>query len=131
MVEPTPHDRERQSHAQYAEQHSDPQYQVRERPLHEAWRRFNREYFGARLKPPHIGFGRTAHRSLAHCVAATGYGGKLEMTLNPGLVFGTNREWVLNGWPAATLASPPAQGTWRVIEDLLLRLTVRQHVIEV
>jgi hypothetical protein len=47
----------------------------------------------------------------------------VQITLNAGLVFGTNRDWVVQVWPAA--------GTRRFIDDLLLRLTVRQFVLEV
>jgi len=92
--------------------------------LHRYWARFNEERLGGRMQPPHILFTRTAPRSLGHCEGLTGYGGRLQITLNEGLVFGTNHEWVVRPWP-------PAIGTRLFIQDLLERLAVRQFVLEI
>jgi hypothetical protein len=73
---------------------------------------------------PHLDLGRTASRNLGDCDPATGYGGKVQFSLNVGLVFGTNSDWVIHRWP-------PAQGTWRFLNDLLLRFSTRQYLLEV
>src|SRR6266545_1209704 len=118
------HEDERQAYPQFASLHAEEAYRTRLAELYATWREFNREYFGGRLFEPHLAIGRTAPRSLGHTTRTTDYGGQVQTTLNAGLVFGTNRDWVVRPWP-------PAPGTGRFIEDLLLRLTVRQFVAEV
>ena len=86
--------------------------------------RFNQEFFDGRLVEPHLAIDRTAPRSLGHCARNTGYGGRVQITLNSGLVFGSNPDWVVRAWP-------PAEGVKRFIDDFLLRYTVRQFVVEV
>jgi hypothetical protein len=123
MATKNPHDEERESRADFATRRSVPAFQTRLDPLYDWWGRFNRDHFGGRLKPPHIDIGRTAPRSLGECAPTTGYGARIAVVLNEGLVFGTNRDLVLHPWP-------PAPGTGRMIADLLLRFTVRQSVLE-
>lgn len=125
------HVTERTGQALYASRDSDPQYRLLQAPLHERRREISRGYFGDRLADVHIDLGRTAHRSLCHCERLTGSGAQIQFSINAGLAFGTRRDWVVNPWPPATPASPPAVGTWRMLEDLLFRQTVRQHVIEI
>jgi len=116
-------DEERTRYETYASNYAEEEYRERLATLYTRWRGFNQESFGGRLREPHLGFGRTAPRSLGHCARTTEYGGQLRITLNERLVFGTNQAWVVNPWP-------PAVGTRLFIEDLLLRFTVRQFVLE-
>jgi hypothetical protein len=123
MPAPASHDEERHSYTEFACQHGLPAYRWRLADLYVARHRFNETYCGGRLLAPHLSLDRTAPRSFGHCATTTGYGGKIQLTLNDGLVFGTKRDWVVRPWP-------PAQGTGRFIEDMLLRLTVRHFVME-
>src|SRR5947209_6452326 len=127
----TRQDAERLNHRAFVISDAEPGYRERQARLHGCWGRWNAEYFGGRLVPPHIVFDRTAPTGLVDCDRVTGSGARLQITLNEGLVFGTNRAWVVHAWPPARPDDPPAEGTGRLIEDLLLRATVRQHVIEV
>jgi len=124
MTSDSIHDEERSRYESFASNHAEEEYRQRMAILYTCWHRFNQEYFGGRLREPHLGFGRTAPRSLGHCAEKTQYGGQIQITLNERLVFGTNLAWVVNPWP-------PAVGTRLFIEDLLLRFTVRQFVLEV
>jgi hypothetical protein len=118
------HQEERQAYAEFARAHAEEDYRTRLAELYAAWRQFNDGFFRGRLLEPHLALDRTAPRSLGHCAPTTGYGGQVQITLNAGLVFGSNRDWVVRPWPTA-------QGTKRFLDDLLLRLTVRQFVVEV
>jgi len=118
------HDAERQLEAAFAINDSHEEYRIRMDPLYAFWHSLNKEYWGGRLVEPHIGFGPTHPRTPGYCAPATLNGGSVQITLNGGLVFGTNSKWVVNPWL-------PAVGTRLCIEDLLLRLTVRQYVLEV
>jgi hypothetical protein len=95
------HDDERNRYEDYASNHGDEEYRQRLAVLYRYWRRFNGEYFGGRLREPHLGFGRTAPRSLGHCARTTEYGGQLLILMNDRLLFGTNLAWVVNPWPPA------------------------------
>jgi hypothetical protein len=123
MPVPASHEEERHSYTEFACQHGLQGYRRRLADLYASWHRFNNDWFGGRLLEPHLTLDRTAPRSLGHCTTTTGYGGKVQLTLNDGLVFGTNRDWVVRPWP-------PASGTGRFVEDLLLRLTTQQFVME-
>lgn len=128
MATRTTHDEERLAYADFAILHSDEIYRTRLAELYASWGEFNEEFFAGeghptgRLRVPHLAIGRSAPRSLGHCSGTTDYGGKVQLTLNAGLVFGTNLEWVVSPLPAV--------GTRRFINDLLLRLAVRQYVLE-
>lgn len=117
------HMNERRGYTDFATRLADESYRSLMADLYDSWRNSNRELFDGKLVEPHLAFGRTAPRSLGHCAATTGYGGRLEITLSEALVFGTNRDWTVRPWPA--------EGTRSCIEDLLLRLTVRQYCLEV
>ena len=123
MITPVSHDEERRAYADFASRHGEAQYRAPLAELYATWLGFSNEYFAGRLLEPHLAFGRTAPRSLGHCQQTTGYGGRLQITFNDGLVIAPNRDWVINPWPAP--------GLQRFVEDLLLRFTVRQHVLEV
>jgi len=115
-------DQERERYTRFATQEADPAYQSVLKPLYESWRRWNQDYCAGQLLLPHLAFGPTPSRTLGYCAAATQYGGHLQITLNAGLVFGTNPRWVVRPWPA--------DGIRLFIEDLLLRLTIRHYVLE-
>jgi hypothetical protein len=120
---PASHDEERHAYADFASRHGEAQYRAPLAALYSDWDRFNKDFFAGRLLEPHLAFGRTAPRSLGHCELTTGYGGKLQITINDGLVIAPHREWVASPWPA--------EGLRRFVADLLLRFTVRQFVMEV
>ena len=61
------HDEERSRYEAYASTHSEEEYRERMAILYVCWRRCNQEHFGGQLRKPHLGFGRTAPRSLGHC----------------------------------------------------------------
>jgi hypothetical protein len=122
------HQEERRAYADFASSHAEEDFRSRLDVLYTAWRRFNEHYFDKRLVEPHLAIGRTAPRSLAHCAETTEYGGHLHVVLNAGLVFGTNPAFVVNPWRPED--DHPASGTQAFIEDLLLRLTVKQAVLE-
>lgn len=115
-------DQERKLHKDFVFISADTAHRERLVPLHRRHEQWNSRFFGGRLKPPHLGLGMPPARSLAACRPGTDYGGKVQMTLHERLAFGTDPEWLVRPWPAV--------GVCRLIEDLLLRLTVRQHVIE-
>src|SRR5690349_3996263 len=121
MVAPTSHNEERRAYPDFASRHAETQYRAPLAELYATWLRFNNDFIAARLLEPHLAFGRTALPSLRHCEPTTGYGGQLRITVNQGLVIDPNRDWVLNRWP------PP--GLLPFAEDLLLRFTLRQHVL--
>jgi hypothetical protein len=123
MIPVSPLNEERRRYQEFATQHSEEEHRVRLADCYAATSEFNRDHFGNSLREPHICFGRTAPRSLGHCSEVTGYGAPVQITLNQALVFGTNRDWVVNGWPAG--------GTRRFIRDLLLRFITQQYVLEV
>lgn len=123
MTTPGLHDEERRRYRDFATGHSEEEYRVRLADAYEARTAYNQDFYDNRLREPHILFAVTAARSLGRCTATTGYGGKLEISLNESLMFGTNPDWTVRPWPA--------EGTRRFIHDLLLRLTVRQFVLEV
>ena len=114
---------ERRRQREFAMEHAEPEYRTPLQRLHQDWTDWNVTHFGGKLVEPHIGFGRTAPRSLGHCSPTTKYGGRLDITLNEGLFFGPNRDWIIHPLPA--------EGASRFVEDLLLRFTVRQYVLEV
>jgi hypothetical protein len=115
-------DEERQAYAEFARLYGEERYRERLQKFYGVWRAFNEDFFEAALREPHLTLGRTAPRSLGHCSPITDYGGEVQVTLNARLVFGDNTEWVVRAWPA--------EGSKRFIDDLLLRLTVRQFVVE-
>jgi hypothetical protein len=116
-------EQERQAHAAFASQYSEEEYCQRLAEFYQIWDGFNRSYFQGALLRPHLAIGRTAPRSLGHCSRSTDYGGAVQITLNAGLVFGTNTDWVVRVWPTAA-------GTGRFIHDLVFRFIVRQFVLE-
>jgi hypothetical protein len=122
MITPARHDEERRAYAEFASRHGEAQYRAPLAELYSQWLRFNNQYFAGRLLEPHLAFWRTAPRSLGHCERTTGYGGRLQITLNDRLAIAPNPDWVINPWPAP--------GLRRFVEDLLLRFTVRQYVLE-
>jgi hypothetical protein len=128
MTWPVSHKEERRAYAEFASHYAEEEYRKLLAELYDAWSSFNADFFDGKLTEPHLAIGRTAPRSLGHCSSTTDYGGKVAIVLNDGLVFGTNREWVVRPWIAAN--GTTAQGTERFIGDLLLRLTVRQYVLE-
>jgi hypothetical protein len=117
------HADERLAQADFASRYSEAKYRGPLAELHATWRRYNAQHFSDRLLAPHLAFGRTAPRSLGHSEKTTGYGGNIQITINDGLVIAPNPDWVINTWPA--------EGLQRFVEDLLLRYTVRQYVLEV
>jgi hypothetical protein len=123
MTTLTPQDEERRRYRDFAITFSEPHHRVRLADFYQVIAGFNRDHFGGRLREPHLTFGRTAPRSLGHCLEYTGYGAEAEITLKKTLVTGTNRDLVVNPWPA--------EGARRFIDDLLLRFTVQQFVLEV
>jgi hypothetical protein len=128
MTWPVSHKEERRAYAEFASHHAEEEYRRLLAELYSTWSSFNHDYFDGKLTAPHLAIGRTAPRSLGHCSSTTDYGGKVAIVLNDGLVFGTNRNFVVRPWMPA--AGTRAQGTERFIGDLLLRLTVRQYVLE-
>lgn len=118
----TVHEAERMGYATYATRAADEEYRVRNADLYATWEVFNATYFAGRLAAPHIMIGRTAPRSLGHVDPTTDYGGRLQITFNDRLLFGTDGEWVIRPWPAT--------GIRRFIHDLLLRFTTRQDILE-
>jgi hypothetical protein len=123
MTTPAAHVEERKAYVVFAKLHADEEYRTRLADLYQTWQHFNEQYFHGQLLAPHLAIGRTAPRNLGHCAPTTDYGGKVQISLNAGLVFGDNRDWIVRPWPA--------EGTKRFIDDLLLRLSVRQFVLEV
>ena len=117
------HDQERRDYAEFAAKHAKKEYRQRMAVLYPYWHQFNQKHCGGRLREPHIGFSRTHPRVLGHCDGLTLHGGQIQIILNEDLVFGRKREWVVNPWF-------PADGTRLFIEDLLLRFSVRQSVLE-
>jgi hypothetical protein len=91
--------------------------------LYARWHEFNTTYFDGKLRPPHIGIGRTAPRRMSHCRATTNYGGALDITIAEGIAFGTNTRVIRVPWPA--------EGVNRFLNDLLIGETVKQYVMEV
>jgi hypothetical protein len=120
---PVSHAEERRAYATFAQHYSDEGYRHRLAELYQTWAGFNATFFRGRLVEPHLTFGLTAPRNLGYCHRTTDYGGKVQVGLNHGLVFGSNLDWVVHPWP-------PAVGTRRFLDDLLLRFTVRQFVLE-
>ena len=114
-------DEERQARLAFVVNAGDDAYRGWQRDLYALASRWNAEHFGGRLKPPHVGFGRTPPRSLGTCALTTDYGAPMQITLNEGLVFGSNPSWVV---------SSGAEGHRRAVIDLFLRLSVQQFVIE-
>ena len=82
-------DDERQQRRRFAVSDSDDAYKAWQSDLYSLWGRWNAEHFHGRLKPPHLGFGRTPPRSLGICLPVTDYGAPIQETLNDRLVFGT------------------------------------------
>jgi hypothetical protein len=113
---------ERHDYALFVSQHAVEDYRSPLAELYARWRGFNQQFFGGQMVEPHLVLGRTAPRSLGQCSRTTGYGGMVQISFNARLVFGTNKEWVVQPWPA--------EGARRFLEDLLLRLTVRQLILE-
>jgi hypothetical protein len=128
------HEQERQSYADFATFGAEAEYRELLAALYTTWQHFNEWYFEERLVEPHLAIGRTAPRALGHCAKTTDYGGKLQIVLNAGLVFGNNRQLVVHPWAPARQHEPgdgpTGQGTKSFIDDLLLRLSVQQYVIE-
>ena len=124
MATPASDIEERQAHARYASTYSKETYRTRLAELYRAWWDSNNDFFGGHLLEPHLALGRTAPRCLGHCMPCTDYGAKVQISLNAGLTFGTNSDLVIHAWP-------PAEGTGRFIQDLLLRFTVQHYVLEV
>lgn len=95
---------ERRRQREFAMEHAEPGYRTPLQRLHQDWTDWNVTHFGGKLVEPHIGFGRTAPRSLGHCSPTTKYGGRLDITLNEGLFFGPNRDWIIHPLPAEAQA---------------------------
>ena len=109
-------DDERDARREFGTTSAEDAYRVWQQELYLLSQRWNVELFGSKLKPPHIGFGRTPPRSLGLCSRNTDYGAPIQITLHEGLVFGTNPLWVV---------APMAEGHRRAVADLFLRLTVQ------
>lgn len=114
-------DEERRCRREFATSSAEEGHRVWQRELYPLWERWNVEHFHGRLKPPHLGFGRTPPRSLGLCSRTTDYGAPLQITLNERLVFGADPSWV---------TAPFGEGHRRAVADLLLRFVVQQHVLE-
>src|SRR4051812_21609687 len=104
-------DEERDARRQFALASAEDVHRVWQGELYPRWARWNADYFGGVLKPPHIGFGRTPPRSLGFCSRTTDYGAPLQVTMHERLVFGTEARWV---------TAPMAEGHRRAVEDLFL-----------
>ena len=115
-------DEERRARRDFAVSQGEDRYRPWQRDLYVSWEGWNARHFQGRLKPPHLGFGRTPPRSLGICSILTDYGARCQSLLNARLVFGDDPLWV---------AEPGGRGHRRAVEDLFLRLTVQQYVIEV
>ncbi len=123
MARNAAHDQERELYATFATKDADDKYRGLLEPLYKRCREWNIEYFDSKLLVPHLGIGPTHPRTVGSCEPTTQYGASVQNTLNAGLAFGTNTRWVRNPWPAV--------GLRLLMEDLLLRFTVRQFVLEV
>jgi hypothetical protein len=86
-----------------------------------SWRYLNEEYYAGRLRQPRLALGLRVAGSLGRCTRLAG--GLTEIRLARGLVPGISPDWIRD--------AEPVEGSMRFIEDLLLRLTVRQFVLEV
>ena len=64
-------------------------YRERLSRLYAVWQGYNRDHVGGALAVPHVGIGRTAPRRFSQCRLTTDYGGRIDITLNEGIVFGT------------------------------------------
>jgi hypothetical protein len=117
------HQQERHDYALFASEHSEEDYRLRLARLYASWRRYNQEFFAGQMVEPHLVLGWTAPRSLGRCSRTTGYGARVQISLNDRLAFGSKPEWVVQPWPA--------EGIGRFLDDLLMRLTVRQFLLEV
>src|SRR5262245_35315139 len=124
MITPVSHEEERQAYAEFASRHAEERYSTLLAELYTTWQEYNDQFFDGQLAKPHLAIGRTAPCSLGHCSRTTDYGGRLQIVFNAGLLFGTKPDWVVRPWPSA-------EGTKRFIDDLLLRLVVRQYVLEI
>jgi hypothetical protein len=129
MATPVTHAQERETYAAFARQHGEEKYRRLLAELYAAWDHFNQEFFRGELPQPHLAIGRTAPRCLGHCSRNTDYGGKIQIALNGGLVFGTNLELVVQPWLPAEGGC--GEGTRAFLDDLLLRFIVQQYVLEV
>jgi hypothetical protein len=126
------HSQERQNHAKFACHWAEPEFRAPLAAMYECWVNANQTYFDGQLLEPHMEFGRTAPASIGHCERHTGYGGRLLMTFNRGLMTTTDKDnkpvpanlnWLRNPWPAS--------GVNKFLNDLVLRFTIRQFVLEV
>src|SRR5436305_1577189 len=87
--------------------------------LQEWWSGFNRDYFDERLRLPQLGLDLKEPGCLGVCRKSIAFGGQVQISLNYQLAFATLTRW------------PGPGGVGRFVEDLLLRLTVQQFVLEV
>jgi len=135
---PSLHQAERQGYAMFASRDSEDKYRQCLANLYASWREINADYFGSQLVEPHLALGRTAPRNLGHCSPTTDYGGKVQIVLksglffdpnNPALVFDPNPDLIVQ--PGFTGDGTKGMGTEKFIQDLLLRFTVQQFVLEV
>lgn len=113
---------ERGRFALIAKQHGSANYRERLLDLYRLWLDYNDRYFDSELQLPHLGIGSTKG-CLGEHTQSKKQGGELVLTLNAGLVFGVNRKLVGRPWRAV--------GLKRFVDDLLLRLMVRQFVLAV
>lgn len=115
---PDPHAEEVRNRVEYATQHGDEQFRPLERHGHTAHERLNQEFYGGSLRYVHLDFLLTSPRALCQFRSMTGYGARDQMLINERFALGTNRDWVVRGFPS--------DGFCRVFNDMIVRMIAEQ-----
>lgn len=117
----SPQDKERREHWDFIGKDAAARHVLWNQHLRPLWERWNAEHFGGRLKVPHVGYAAVSPTRLGACQRLTNYGAPVQLVMHEGMVVNPYPRWVVN---------PGGQGHRRAVEDLFLRLTVQQNVLE-
>ena len=113
---------ERNRFRRYATGGNEPKFRVILTGLYRAWDEYNANYFDGKLRPPHITCGRVPPACWGYYAPHTDWGGRVQITLKKGFVWGTSK----------VIINPlPARGTERFVLDILLHESVHQWQHEV
>jgi hypothetical protein len=110
-------------HIEYALLDSDKRYREPLRELYHAWQENNEQFYQGRLQLPHITIAPTPAQTLVSFRSLSDWGARTQITIDARVVLAAGRAFVHEPYPA--------EGTQRLMIDLLHHGMVHQYLAEI